>query len=88
MTDAIRPSTAAKLSDLCQKLDENDNLKDFATSVTEFCEAAFADANVRELKQKTLEFIRIPDGRAVGLAGKAGGTAAKAPWQSKGEDSN
>jgi glutamyl-tRNA synthetase len=34
-----------------KKLDENDNLKDFATSVTEFCEAAFADANVRELKR-------------------------------------
>jgi glutamyl-tRNA synthetase len=32
-----------------KKLDENDNLKDFATSVTEFCEAGFADANVREL---------------------------------------
>lgn len=102
-----------------KKLDENDDLKDFATPVTEFREAAFADANVRELKrgdiiqferrgyytfdgiaekekgkqeqEKTWEFIRIPDGRAAGLASKAGGTtgtAAEAPRQSKGEDSN
>ena len=32
-------------------MEENDNLKDFATSVTEFCEAGFAGANVRELKR-------------------------------------
>lgn len=95
-----------------KKLEENDDLKDFATPVTEFREAAFADANVRELKrgdiiqferrgyyifdgitekgkqEKTWEFIRIPDGRAAGLASKAGGTAtAEAPRQSKGEDS-
>lgn len=94
-----------------KKLEENDELKDFATPVTEFREAAFADANVRELKQgdiiqferrgyyifdgiaekgkqeKTWEFIRIPDGRAASLASKAGGTAAEAPQQSKGEDS-
>jgi glutamyl-tRNA synthetase len=94
-----------------KKLEENDDLKDFATPVTEFREAAFADANVRELKrgdiiqferrgyyifdniaekgkqEKTWEFIRIPDGRAAGLASKAGGTAADAPRQSKGEDS-
>ena len=90
------------------------DLKDFATPVTEFREAALADANVRELKrggiiqferrgyyifdgiaekgkqrqEKTWEFIRIPDGRAAGLASKAGGTAAaEAPRQSKGEDS-
>lgn len=100
-----------------KKLEENDDLKDFATPVTEFREAAFADANVRELKrgdiiqferrgyytfdgiaekrkqeqEKTWEFIRIPDGRAAGLASKAGGTAgtaAEAPRQSKGEDGN
>jgi len=99
-----------------KKLEENDDLKDFATPVTEFRESALADANVRELKRgdiiqferrgyyifdgiaeekgkqekKTWEFIRIPDGRAAGLASKAGGTAAtEAPRQSKkGEDSN
>ena len=90
-----------------KKLEENDDLKDFATPVTEFREAAFADANVRELKrgdiiqferrgyfifdgiaekgeqEKTWEFIRIPDGRAAGLASKAGGTgAAEVPRQS------
>ena len=99
-----------------KKLEENDELKDFATPVTEFREAALADANVRELKrgdiiqferrgyyifdgiaekgkqqqEKTWEFIRIPDGRAAGLASKAGGTtaaAAEASRQSKGEDS-
>ena len=95
-----------------KKLEENDDLEDFATPVTEFREPAFADANVRELKrgdiiqferrgyyifdgiaekgeqEKTWEFIRIPDGRAAGLASKAGGTAAEAPRQSKGEGSN
>src|SRR6266403_797357 len=95
-----------------KKLEENDDLKDFVTPVTEFREEAFADANVRELKRgdiiqferrgyyifdgiaekgtqdKTWEFIRIPDGRAAGLASKAGGTAAEAPRQSKREDSN
>lgn len=94
-----------------KKLEENDDLKDFATPVTEFREAALADANVRELKrgdiiqferrgyyicdgvveegkqEKTWEFIRIPDGRAAGLASKAGGTAAEASRQPKGEDS-
>jgi glutamyl-tRNA synthetase len=34
-----------------KKLEENDDLNDFATPVTEFREAAFADANVRELKR-------------------------------------
>ena len=34
-----------------KKLEENDDLKDFATPVTEFREAAFADANVRDLKR-------------------------------------
>ncbi|KAN0140810.1 glutamate-tRNA ligase [Lactarius tabidus] len=82
-----------------KKLEENDDVKDFVTPVTEFREDALADANVRELKRgeiiqferrgyfifdgvvekqgdggthKTWEFIRIPDGRAAGLASKAG----------------
>ena len=99
-----------------KKLEENDELKDFATAVTEFREEALADANVRELKrgdiiqferrgyyafdgvakkgngalgeQETWEFIRIPDGRAAGLASKASsGTPApanvEAPQRSK-----
>jgi glutamyl-tRNA synthetase len=98
-----------------KKLEENDDLKDFATPVTEFREDALADANVRELtrgdiiqferrgyyafdgvaergngpeKRETWEFIRIPDGRAAGLASKASGTAnAETPQRSKGEES-
>ncbi|KAH9079616.1 glutamate-tRNA ligase [Lactarius deliciosus] len=87
-----------------KKLEENDDVKDFVTPVTEFREDALADANVRELKRgeiiqferrgyfifdgvkdagpdggthKTWEFIRIPDGRAAGLASKAGAPAAE-----------
>ena len=90
-----------------KKLEENDDVKDFVTPVTEFREDALADANVRELKpgdiiqferrgyfifdgvadkenagpdggsHKTWEFIRIPDGRAAGLASKAGAPAAE-----------
>jgi glutamyl-tRNA synthetase len=87
-----------------KKLEENDDVKDFVTPVTEFREDALADANVRELKRsdiiqferrgyfifdgvvekqdavgthKTWEFIRIPDGRAAGLASKAGAEQAK-----------
>lgn len=98
-----------------KKLEENDELKDFATPVTEFREDALADANVRGLtrgdiiqferrgyyafdgvakrgngldKQETWEFIRIPDGRAAGLASKASGTAnTETPQRSKGEES-
>ena len=125
ITWLAQPTTAHPLTDATlidydylitkKKLEENDDLKDFATPVTEFREAALADANVRELKrgdiiqferrgyyifdgiaekgeqkqeEKTWEFIRIPDGRAAGLASKAGGTAAEAPRQSKGEGSN
>jgi len=87
-----------------KKLEEEDDLKDFVTPVTEFREDALADANVRELKRgdivqferrgyyafdgvvgggagerpQTWEFIRIPDGRAAGLASKAGASAAAA----------
>ena len=91
-----------------KKLEENDDVNDFVTPVTEFREDALADANVRELKRgdiiqferrgyfifdgvvekqsavgpdggthKTWEFIRIPDGRAAGLASKAGAPAAE-----------
>jgi glutamyl-tRNA synthetase len=86
-----------------KKLEENDDVEDFVTPVTEFREDALADANVRELKRgdiiqferrgyfifdgvvekndagthKTWEFIRIPDGRAAGLASKAGAPAAE-----------
>lgn len=98
-----------------KKLEENDELKDFVTPVTEFRQDALADANVRELKRgdiiqferrgyyvldrvaekasaavlgkqgTTWEFIRIPDGRAAGLASKAGATPANAegPERSK-----
>ncbi|KAK0497034.1 glutamate-tRNA ligase [Armillaria luteobubalina] len=74
-----------------KKLEENDDVNDFITPVTEFREAALADANVRDLKKGdymqferkgyfvfdgagadgNLEFIRIPDGKAAGLASKA-----------------
>lgn len=91
-----------------KKLEENDDVKDFVTPVTEFREDALADANVRELNRgdiiqferrgyfifdgvvekqdaagpdggthKTWEFIRIPDGRAAGLASKAGAPVAE-----------
>jgi glutamyl-tRNA synthetase len=51
---AVHPLVDATLIDYDylitkKKLEENDELKDFATPVTEFREDAFADANVREL---------------------------------------
>ncbi|KIK83218.1 hypothetical protein PAXRUDRAFT_832105 [Paxillus rubicundulus Ve08.2h10] len=75
-----------------KKLEEEDDVKDFVPSVTEFREEALADANVKTLKNGEiiqferkgyfifdgaaedgkLNFIRIPDGRAAGLASKAG----------------
>ena len=84
-----------------KKLEEEDELKDFVTPVSEFREDALADANVRELERndivqferrgyyvfdgvadkagtQTWEFIRIPDGRAAGLASKAGAAQANA----------
>jgi glutamyl-tRNA synthetase len=94
-----------------KKLEEDDDLQDFVTPVTEFREDALADANVRELapgdivqferrgyyifdrvvvaaagagtQQRTWEFIRIPDGRAAGLASKAGAAAAQASTEGK-----
>ncbi|KAL0581100.1 glutamate--tRNA ligase [Marasmius crinis-equi] len=86
-----------------KKLEENDNVKDFITPVTEFRETALADANVKDLKKGDylqferkgyfifdgenkedgrLEFIRIPDGKAAGLASKAGAPATPAASQS------
>lgn len=74
-----------------KKLEENDELKDFVTPVSEFKEFAYADANVLDLKKGDIiqferkgyfiydnevegsrEFFRIPDGRAAGIASKAG----------------
>jgi glutamyl-tRNA synthetase len=75
-----------------KKLEEEDDVKDFVPSVSEFREEALADGNVKTLKKGEviqferkgyfifdgatddgkLEFIRIPDGRAAGLASKAG----------------
>ncbi|PPR01475.1 hypothetical protein CVT26_015098 [Gymnopilus dilepis] len=74
-----------------KKLEENDNVADFVTPVTEFKEFAYADANVLELKPGDIiqferkgyyiydnekngerEFFKIPDGRAAGIASKAG----------------
>ncbi|KAF9013924.1 glutamate-tRNA ligase [Cyathus striatus] len=78
-----------------KKLEENDNVADFITPVTEFKEHAYADANVKDLKKGdimqferkgyyifdkesdgVLEFFRIPDGRAAGIASKATPTPA------------
>ncbi|KIJ69105.1 hypothetical protein HYDPIDRAFT_179001 [Hydnomerulius pinastri MD-312] len=88
-----------------KKLEEEDDVKDFVTPVTEFREEALADANVKTLKKGDtiqferkgyfifdgvaedgkLEFIRIPDGKAAGLASKAGksAVAAEAPVTAK-----
>jgi glutamyl-tRNA synthetase len=97
-----------------KKLEEEDDLKDFVTPVTEFREDALADANVRELtrgdivqferrgyyafdgvvgggadeRPQTWEFIRIPDGRAAGLASKAGATSAAAAGKVKEKKGN
>lgn len=74
-----------------KKLEENDNVADFVTPVSEFKEFAVADANVLDLKRGEIiqferkgyyiydneadgvrEFFKIPDGRAAGIASKAG----------------
>jgi len=73
-----------------KKLEEEDNVADFVTPVTEFRESAFGDANVLNLqkgdiiqferkgfyiydneKAGVMEFFKIPDGRAAGIASKA-----------------
>lgn len=85
-----------------KKLEENDDVKDFVTPVSEFKEFAYADANVLELKRGDIiqferkgyyiydnevdgvrEFFRIPDGRAAGIASKAGTPATAAPTSTK-----
>lgn len=74
-----------------KKLEEDDNVLDFTTPVSEFRESALTDGNIHDLKKGDylqferkgyfvfdgkgedgkLEFIRIPDGKAAGLASKA-----------------
>lgn len=80
-----------------KKLEENDDVKDFVTPITEFKESAYADANVLELdkgdiiqferkgyyiydgdKDGVREFFKIPDGKAAGIASKAGAVVIKA----------
>ncbi|QRW15084.1 glutamyl-tRNA synthetase [Ceratobasidium sp. AG-Ba] len=83
-----------------KKLDEDDDVADFVTPVTEYRTECWADANILNLKKgdimqferkgyyivdgiyddpeshvsgaKRMEFVKIPDGRAAGLASKAG----------------
>ena len=81
-----------------KKLEENDDLKDFVTPVTEFKESGYADANVLEVKKGDIiqferkgyyihdgekdgvrEFFKIPDGKAAGIASKAGVAAVATP---------
>ncbi len=81
-----------------KKLEENDDVKDFVTPVTEFKESGFADANVLEVKKGDIiqferkgyyiydgvkdgvrEFFKIPDGKAAGIASKAGVTVVDTP---------
>jgi glutamyl-tRNA synthetase len=85
-----------------KKLEENDNVADFVTPVSEFKEFALADANVLELKPGDIiqferkgyyiydnetnelrEFFKIPDGRAAGIASKAGTPAMTTPAPAK-----
>lgn len=88
-----------------KKLEENDDVKDFVTPVTEFKELGFADANVLEIKKGDIiqlerkgyfiydqevngvrEFFKIPDGKAAGIASKAGGPATASAGEQKPED--
>jgi len=73
-----------------KKLEENDDVADFVTPVTEFREAAFADANICDLKKgDILQFERkgyfVYDGEVDGIKefilipdGKAANIASKA----------
>lgn len=84
-----------------KKLEENDDVQDFVTPVTEFKEVAYADANVLELKKGDIiqferkgyyiydgekdgirEFFKIPDGKAAGIASKAGAAPVPIPGKS------
>ena len=51
--DALVPTTLLDYDYLItkKKLEENDDVKDFVTPVSEFREAALADANIKELKK-------------------------------------
>lgn len=79
-----------------KKLEENDDVKDFVTPVSEFKEFGYADANVLELKTGDViqferkgyyiydsekvgirEFFKIPDGKAAGIASKAGAASVE-----------
>jgi glutamyl-tRNA synthetase len=79
-----------------KKLEENDDVKDFVTPVSEFKEFRYADANVLELKTGDIiqferkgyyiydcekvgirEFFKIPDGKAAGIASKAGAASVE-----------
>ena len=79
-----------------KKLEENDDVKDFVTPVSEFKDFGYADANVLELKTGDIiqferkgyyiydserlgirEFFKIPDGKAAGIASKAGAASAE-----------
>lgn len=81
-----------------KKLEENDDVADFVTPVSEFKEEAYADANTLELAKGeimqferkgyyvfdqsvngVLEFFKIPDGKAAGIASKANIVAATPP---------
>lgn len=85
-----------------KKLEENDDVKDFVTPVTEFKEYAYADASVLDLskgdiiqferkgyfiydgeKDGAREFFKIPDGRAAGIASKAGVPASEPTTQTE-----
>src|SRR6266571_1186518 len=60
ITWLAQPTTGHPLAQVClvdfdylitkKKLEENDDLKDFVTPVTEFKESGYADANVLEVK--------------------------------------
>lgn len=93
-----------------KKLEEDDDVANFITPVTEFRVEAWADAGVKELQvgdimqferkgyyrvdavhgtgdDMRLEFVRIPDGKAAGLASKSAPSAA-APPKAKAKGAN
>ena len=93
-----------------KKLEEDDDVANFVTPITEFRVEAWADAGVKELRvgdimqferkgyyrldaalgtgnDTRLEFVRIPDGRAAGLASKSV-PATAAPPKAKADGAN